>query len=76
MTDVNEGATVQVDMRVRVFPDSDEECGGVVVDDFGDSAGQAVDIGENHIADPARRWAVRLDDGSLVFTDGSQLKPE
>src|SRR4029077_1390655 len=28
-----------------------------VVEDFGDLAGHAVDIGENHIVGPARRWA-------------------
>jgi hypothetical protein len=37
---------------------------------------QAVDIGDNHFADPARRWAVLLDTGTLVFTDIDQLLPE
>jgi hypothetical protein len=67
---------VAVDSRVRVYPGTDAECLGVVVDDFGDSAGYAVDIGDNHIADPARRWAVSLDTGALVFVDSDHLVPE
>jgi hypothetical protein len=47
-----------------------------VVEDFGDLAGHAVDIGENHIAGPARRWAVTLDAGGLVFVDSDQLVAE
>jgi hypothetical protein len=47
-----------------------------VVEDFGDMAGHAVDIGENHIAGPARRWAVLLDSGDLVFVDTGQLVAE
>jgi hypothetical protein len=67
---------IAVDVRVRVHPGTDDEAGGVVVDDFGDSAGYSVDIGENHIADPARRWAVLLDSGSLTFVDSDVLAPE
>jgi hypothetical protein len=67
---------VAVDTRVRVYPDTDAECLGVVVDDYGESAGYSVDIGENHIADPARRWAVQLDTGTLVFVDDDDLTPE
>jgi hypothetical protein len=67
---------IAVDMRVRVYPGTDAECLGVVVDDYGESAGYAVDIGENHIADPARRWAVQLDTGSLVFVDSDDVAPE
>src|SRR3954467_2815236 len=46
-------------MRVRVYPGTDGEVGGTVVEDFGDLAGDAVDIGENHVVGPARRWAWR-----------------
>jgi hypothetical protein len=67
---------VAVDTRVRVYPDTDAECLGVIVDDYGESAGYAVDIGENHIADPARRWAVQLDTGTLVFVDSDDVAPE
>ena len=65
-----------VDRRVRVYPETDAECRGVVVDDFGDTAGQPVDIGDKHIADPARRFAVILDSGALVFVDSNQLVPD
>ena len=64
---------VAVNVRVRVYPGTDGEVRGTVVEDFGDLAGQAVDIGENHIVRPARRWAVALDAGGLVFVDSDQL---
>lgn len=67
---------IAVDVRVRVHPDSDDEARGVVVDDFGDSAGYAVEIGESRIVDAARRWAVLLDSGSLMFVNTDQLLPE
>ena len=62
-----------VDVRVRVHAGTDDEAAGVIVDDFGASAGYSVDIGDNHIADPARRWAVQLDSGSLTFVDSDAL---
>jgi hypothetical protein len=40
-----------------------------VVDDFGETAGHTVDIAETPFADPARRWAVILDGGGLVFVE-------
>ena len=67
---------VAVNVRVRVYPGTDAEVRGSVVEDFGDTAGYAVDIGENRIADPARRWAVVLDTGNLVFVDSDQLVAE
>jgi hypothetical protein len=67
---------VAVNVRVRVYPGTDGEVGGTVVEDFGDLAGHAVDIGENRIVGPARRWAVALDAGGLVFVDSDQLAAE
>ena len=67
---------VAVNVRVRVYPGTDGEVGGTVVEDFSDLAGHAVDIGENHIVGPARRWAVSLDAGGLVFVDSDQLVAE
>ena len=67
---------VAVNVRVRVYPGTDGEVRGTVVEDFGDMAGHAVDIGENHITGPARRWAVALDAGGLVFIDSDQLAAE
>ena len=67
---------VAVNARVRVYPETDGEVGGTVVEDFGDLAGHAVDIAEKHIVGPARRWAVALDAGGLVFVDSDQLVAE
>ena len=69
-------SSVAVNVRVRVYPGTDGEIRGTVVEDFGDLAGQAVDIGENHIVGPARRWAVTLDAGGLCFVDDDQLVAE
>jgi hypothetical protein len=65
-------AQLAVNMRVRVYPGTDAEAPGVIVEDFGDLAGQAVDVGSRRI-DPARRWAVQLDTGNLVFVNTDQL---
>ena len=64
---------VAVNARVRIYPGTDREVRGTVVEDFGELAGHEVDIGENHIVGPARRWAVALDAGGLVFVDSDQL---
>src|ERR1700694_200430 len=69
----NDDAPVSVDMRVRVYPGTDAEGRGVVVDDYGENVGHAVDIGSTRIVGPARRWAVRLDAGTLVFADSADL---
>ena len=66
---------IAVDMRVRVYPDTDAEALGVIVEDFGDAAGYGVDIGTKHIANPARRWAVQLDNGELVFVNSADICP-
>jgi hypothetical protein len=71
-----DGDAVAVDSRVRVYPGTNQEARGVVVEDFGDSAGHAVEVGGNLIAEAARRWAVRLDNGSLVFVDNEHIAPE
>ncbi len=71
--DNGRGLELAVDSRVRFNPGADDECLGTVVDDFGEMEAQAVDIGEHHFADPARRWAVLLDGGALVFADTDQL---
>ena len=66
---------VAINARVRVYPGTDGEVGGTVVEDFGDLAGHAVNIGDR-IVGPARRWAVALDAGGLVFVDSDQLVAE
>ncbi len=64
---------VTVDAAVRVYPGTAREVDGIVIEDFGDISGQGVDIGEHHIVDAARRWAVRLADGTLAFVDDADL---
>jgi hypothetical protein len=64
---------ISLGTAVRVYPDTAREVAGVIVEDFGDSAGQAVQIGGHHIVDAARRWAVRLNDGNLVFVDSTDI---
>jgi hypothetical protein len=73
--DDSEGSAIAVGVSVRVYPDTDRERLGVVVEDFGDTAGQRVHIGQHHVVDAARRWAVQLGDGDLVFADSSELAP-
>jgi hypothetical protein len=68
-------AQLAVNRRVRVYPGTEAESPGVIVEDFGELAGEAVDIGSHHIK-PARRWAVVLDIGNLVFVNTDQLVPE
>ena len=68
-----EDAQVSVGAGVRVHPGSDVECRGVIVEDFGETAGLEVRIGADQIAKPARRWAVALDDGGLAFLDSDQI---
>ena len=69
-------AQLAVDMRVRVHPGTDAESRGVVVEDFGEMVAQPVDLGGKHFAGPARRWAVALDTGDLVFADTDDLVPD
>ena len=62
------GSELAVNNRVRVNPGADAESRGVIVEDFGEMVAQAVDIGANHFADPARRWAVVL---PVTFSAGA-----
>ncbi len=58
---------------VVVYPGTDEELHGTVVEDFADLAGTAVEVAGERIVEPARRWAVNLDDGGLVFVDDDSI---
>jgi len=64
---------VTVEAAVRVYPDTPREITGIVIEDFGDISGEAVDVGEHHIVDAARRWAVQLADGTLAFVDDADV---
>jgi hypothetical protein len=57
-----------------VYPGSRDERFGVIVEEFGDSAGYAVTVGQTRIVEPSRRWAINLDDGSLIFVDTTDLR--
>jgi hypothetical protein len=63
-----------VGQRVRVYPSSSDDRFGVIVEDFGDSAGYAVTVVNTRIAEPSRRWAIELDDGNLIFVDTADLQ--
>lgn len=64
----------EVGQHVRVYPGSSDERSGVIVEDFGDSSGYAVTVGNTRIAEPSRRWAIELDDGNLIFADATDLQ--
>ena len=64
---------VAVGASVRVYPGTERERLGIVVEDFGESAGHPVDVGGQTIAGAARRWGVQLGDGDLVFVDSADL---
>lgn len=66
-------AQVTLGARVRVHPGTDTESAGVIVEDFGDMSGLGAAVGANQIAKLPRRWAVALDDGTLVFVDSDQI---
>lgn len=72
--DVADG--IAVDTRVIVYPGTDNELHGVVVEDFADLAGTAVEIAGERIVGPARRYAVNVDDGGLVFVDDDSIVAE
>jgi hypothetical protein len=59
--------------RVRVRAGDGVDAPGTLIEDFGDTVGVPVDVGEIHIVDAARRWAVALDDGGLMFADDHHL---
>jgi hypothetical protein len=58
--------------RVRTTDES--HCRGEIVDDFGEMAGMEVVIAEGWTA-KARRWAVALEDGRVVFLDDDGIEP-
>lgn len=74
--DADGDSGIAMDSRVLVYPGTDREKRGVVVEDFADTAGKAVEIGGQRIVEAARRWAVVLDDGGLVFVDDDSVTPE
>ncbi|WP_428338855.1 hypothetical protein [Mycobacterium sp.] len=72
---MSNNADFAVGHRVRIYPGSTDERAGVIVEDFGDAGGHAVTVFNTRIAEAARRWAVSLDDGGLVFIDTIDMRP-
>jgi hypothetical protein len=64
---------LSVGSRVRVRTGSDRESPGVIADDYGETSGIPIELGPNRVIDPARRWAVVGDDGTLMFADSHQI---
>lgn len=64
---------IAVDTHVLVYPGTEGELRGIVVEDFADLAGTAVEIAGERIVGPARRWAVNLDEGGLVFVNDDSI---
>lgn len=62
-----------VNDRVRLHAGTSEERWGTIVEDFGDDAGYAVNVGGHQIADAGRRWAITLDNGYLTFANSCEL---
>jgi hypothetical protein len=62
--------TIAVGSRVRTTDSAPKT--GVVVEDFGNLAGEQVVIERDHIAQ-SRRWAIVFDDGTLAFLDDHSL---
>jgi hypothetical protein len=71
---MSHSSDLAVGHRVRVYPGSSDERFGVIVEDFGDSAGYAVTVVNTRIVEPSRRWAIELDDGTLIFVDTADLQ--
>jgi hypothetical protein len=71
---MSHGSDFAVGHLVRVYASSSDERFGVVVKDFGDSAGYVVTVGDSRIAEPSRRWAIELDGGTLIFADTTDLQ--
>lgn len=69
----SDAESITVGSPVLVYPGTDHEMRGVVVEDFADLAGKAVDIAETRIVEAARRWAVSLAAGGLVFVDSDSI---
>ncbi len=64
-----------IDGRGVLYPGTDDEVAGRVVEDFGDFTAHDVAVNDTRISDPARRWAVSTDDGGLSFVDTADLAP-
>jgi hypothetical protein len=69
---MNRGGRLEVGQRVRTTDAAHQS--GQIVDDYGTLAGTEVVI-DDVTTVRGRRWAVRLDDGQLVFVDDDGIEP-
>jgi hypothetical protein len=66
-------AEVTVGARVRVRRSAESAAAGEVVEDYA----ELTDSSERgHDRPPVHRWAIALDDGRLIFADGTDLTLE
>jgi hypothetical protein len=66
------GGEFEIGSTVRTTDDA--RVTGKIVDDFGDFAGVEVVV-DAHQTAKARRWAVALDDGRMVFLNDDGIEP-
>lgn len=64
---------IRVGRRVRTYPSTTREAWGTVVEDFGELPFHDVKVDHTRTVRAARRWAVQLDTGELVFVDNKHL---
>ena len=72
MRKVDKKTRLGVGCRVRTTDGSNTT--GEIVEDFGSLAGAEVVV-DAHLTARARRWAVALDDGRMVFVDDDDIEP-
>lgn len=71
MTSAGGDRVTAVGSRVRTVGEPVRS--GTVVEDFGELAGATVRLGDGRSA-TGRRWAIALDDGTLVFLDSEEIE--
>lgn len=71
MDGAEEGGRFAVGSQVRLTDGSNAS--GEIVEDFGTLAGTQVVV-DSHRTARARRWAVALDDGRIVFVDDDAIE--
>jgi hypothetical protein len=69
---MNQREEFQVGQRVRTTVEP--QATGQIVDDFGSLAGTEVVVDSAKTV-RSRRWAVKLDDGQLLFLDDDDIEP-
>jgi hypothetical protein len=69
---MNHRGEFQVGQRIRTS--AEPHVTGQIVDDYGSLAGTEVVVDDAKTV-RGRRWAVRLDDGQLLFADDDGIEP-